>query len=450
MSMTTFGTDRQTLSDLNIFPREKGDLSVFSFFNNTRTKAGNNELAGMLRSPLNDPEKINARISAIKFILDNDLKCKLDNKYLDFIGYYLNHNIPVLKDSFLSSLHSWLSYKIKPTNDYFVISRGLDYLKNHIRILAEFVEESDSAELPEFFRQLKSEMEDIMQFPRFRFFIKPKKQKLSFRQLNRYDHLIRKKETERIKSILNLTGLLDAYLSVAAVAKEHKLAFPVLKETTRPQLKIDGLFHPFIKKPVKNDIELNGNSNLCFVTGANMAGKSTFLKTVGLCVYLAHAGFPVPARSMETSLFNGLYMTINIPDNLSKGYSHFYSEVKRVKDITVMIGEKKRIFVVFDELFRGTNVKDAFDATLMITKGFTRIKDSMFFISTQIAEVGHELKKLKKVTFKCFQSELHGETPVYNYRLTDGISTDRLGLTILKNEKIIELIDEIAKDIENN
>ncbi len=177
-----------------------------------------------------------------------------------------------------------------------------------------------------------------------------------------------------------------------------------------------------------------------------MSGKSTFLKSVGLCIYLSHIGFPVPAISMETSAFNGLYSTINISDNIEKGYSHYYSEVKRVKDIALMIKEKKRVFVIFDELFRGTNVKDAYEATLLIISGFTKIKDSLFIISTHIIEVGKELEKLQGPIFKCFNSRLEGEKPIYNYELIEGISSDRLGLTILRNEKILELIEEISQN----
>ncbi|MFZ4741666.1 MAG: MutS-related protein, partial [Bacteroidales bacterium] len=205
----------------------------------------------------------------------------------------------------------------------------------------------------------------------------------------------------------------------------------------------------FIENPVKNDVVSLDNKNLCFVSGANMAGKSTFLKSVGLCVYLSHLGFPVPASSMETTVFNGLYTTINMSDNINKGYSHYYSEVKRVKDIALMLKEKKRLFVIFDELFRGTNVKDAYDGTLLITNGFAQIKDSLFYISSHIVEVGQELEKLDKVSFKCFESKLQGEQPIYNYKLIDGISSERLGLVILKNEGILEIIDEIINENAN-
>ena len=191
---------------------------------------------------------------------------------------------------------------------------------------------------------------------------------------------------------------------------------------------MSGFFHPLIDNPIMNDFEIIDNKNFCFVSGANMSGKSTFLKTVGLCVYLAHIGFPVPAKEMEISMFNGPYSTINISDNIEKGYSHYYSEVKRVKEIALMIKEKRKVLVIFDELFRGTNVKDAFDVTLMVSKGFSEINESLFFISIHIVEVGQELEKLESIDFRCFESSMIGEEPIYNYKLV----TSKLNETVKK------------------
>jgi DNA mismatch repair ATPase MutS len=211
-------------------------------------------------------------------------------------------------------------------------------------------------------------------------------------------------------------------------------------------LKIDDLFHPFIKEPVKNNIHLEQDKNMCFLTGANMAGKSTFLKSIGLCCYMAHLGFPVPAAKMETNVFNGLITTINISDDVTKGYSHFYSEVKRVKNTALKIQEKKKVLVIFDELFRGTNVKDAFDASSMIISAFADISQCAFFISTHIVEIAQELKIKPNIVYKFFNSRLDNEIPVYNYKLNDGISEERHGLQIVKNEGIVEILKQVVQD----
>ncbi len=81
--------------------------------------------------------------------------------------------------------------------------------------------------------------------------------------------------------------------------------------------------------------------NLVFLTGANMAGKSTFMKSFGVAVYLAHMGFPVGAEEMVFSVQDGMYTSINVPDNLDAGFSHFYAEVLRVKRAAEEVSQGK-------------------------------------------------------------------------------------------------------------
>jgi DNA mismatch repair ATPase MutS len=166
---------------------------------------------------------------------------------------------------------------------------------------------------------------------------------------------------------------------------------------------------------------------------------------MGILVYLAHLGFPVPAKKLHISLFDGLFTTINLTDNLNLGYSHFYSEVKRVRDLVIKINTDKKLFIIFDELFRGTNVKDAFDASLMIISALAKIKKNLFFISTHILEVAESIDNKDSIMFKCFESELINQLPVYDFKLKEGISSERIGLLIIKNEKIIEILDEIVR-----
>jgi len=172
-----------------------------------------------------------------------------------------------------------------------------------------------------------------------------------------------------------------------------------------------------------------------------MAGKSTFLKAFGVAVFLAHLGFPVPAVSMRTGVFNGLFSTINIADDLNKGYSHFYSEVLRVKTVAEKINRTGNMVVIFDELFRGTNVKDAHDATLAIISAFAKVQGSVFLVSSHIMEVTEQLHTVGNIRFGYFHTVIDGKTPVYSYCLREGVTEERLGMLIIENEKIIEIIE---------
>ena len=162
-------------------------------------------------------------------------------------------------------------------------------------------------------------------------------------------------------------------------------------------------------------------------------------------IYLAHLGFPLPAKKMKTTVFDGFFSTINLTDNLNLGYSHFYSEVHRVKEIIEKINKERNLFVIFDELFRGTNVKDAYDASLMIISSLAKIRHNIFFISTHLLEVAESLETKDSIMFKCFESELVNQSPVYDFKLKEGVSKERIGMTIIKREGILGILEQIIE-----
>lgn len=268
------------------------------------------------------------------------------------------------------------------------------------------------------------------------------KKKINYEQAVAYDRVFRFEERDSFYKMLHYVYLMDVYIAVARVAKERGFAFASVCPGERNVLKIKGAFHPFLKKPKGNTLEVDENSNVIFLTGANMAGKSTFMKTFSIAIFLAHVGFPVPAEAMEFSVRNGMFTTINLPDNLSMGYSHFYAEVLRLKKVVMQLQQTKKLVIVFDELFRGTNVKDAYDATLAVTEAFAGVPDCLFLISTHIIEVGVVLKeRCKNIRFVYLPTKMEGGKPVYTYQLTEGITNDRHGMIIINNEKIIDIIN---------
>jgi DNA mismatch repair ATPase MutS len=113
---------------------------------------------------------------------------------------------------------------------------------------------------------------------------------------------------------------------------------------------------------------MSKESNFIFLTGANMAGKSTFIKAVGCAVFLAHLGMGVPAQEMELSIFDGLLSNINVVDNIIKGESYFFNEVQRIRNTILKINDKGKWLVLIDELFKGTNVQDAMKCSSTVIK----------------------------------------------------------------------------------
>jgi DNA mismatch repair ATPase MutS len=151
-------------------------------------------------------------------------------------------------------------------------------------------------------------------------------------------------------------------------------------------------------------------------------------------------GFPVAATAMEFSVMDGMYTTINLPDNLGIGASHFYVEVLRVKKVATELGKGQSIFVIFDELFRGTNVKDAQEATVAVTRSFSAQKTSLFIISSHIVEAGDDLKTKDNIGFHYLPTRMNGHVPEYTYTLQKGITDDRHGMIIIRNEGILEIL----------
>ena len=260
------------------------------------------------------------------------------------------------------------------------------------------------------------------------------------------DHFFRHTACERIPVLLDIAYQLDVYQSVSLKGTALGFTYPVIGEDNGVRLTFEGLFHPFIPGGKSNNIAFGPDSNVCFITGTNMAGKSSLLKSIGIAVYLSQLGFPVPAKHMETSAFKCLISTINLADDIEQGHSHFYTEVLRVKQVAEKLNQSKNIFVIFDELFRGTNVKDACDASLAIIAAFAEIKTSFFVISTHIVEVAHELSNIENINFRYMETIFHEGIPKNTYKLKEGITDERLGMWIVKNEKILDIIKSSLKD----
>ena len=171
-----------------------------------------------------------------------------------------------------------------------------------------------------------------------------------------------------------------------------------------------------------------------------MAGKSTFIKSVGASIFLAHIGMGVPAKQMRLTLFDGMLSNINVVDNIAKGESYFYNEVQRIKNTILKINDGRKWLILIDELFKGTNVQDAMKCSIAVIEGLIKIKNSLFILSTHLYEIGDQLKVHSNIAFKYFETTVDDDQLKFSYQLKDGISNDRIGYLILKREKVIDML----------
>jgi hypothetical protein len=246
-----------------------------------------------------------------------------------------------------------------------------------------------------------------------------------------------------INELITIFGKFDAWHSMAAAMDKYDLRFPRFCEDPQPKISAEQLYHLLLKEPIPYDVLMNKESNFIFLTGANMAGKSTFIKAVGAAVYLAHLGMGVPAKEMELSVFDGLLSNINVMDNIAKGESYFFNEVQRIRNTIVKINDKRKWLVLIDELFKGTNVQDAMKCSTTVIKGLMKIRSSLFILSTHLYEIGNELKEYPNISFRYFETSVEDEQLRFSYQLKEGISNDRLGYLILKREKVVELLESL-------
>lgn len=428
-----FEVDQQTLNDLSLTGINND--GIFHLFKPV-TVGGMVKLKEIFDNPLTDIEILQSRVAAIRFFAGSRFHIVLHKEETDFITFYLEQGGRLPKTSKTRAINNEFRNWLKPSNQHYVITRGIGLLLNLLnKVAAAF--EGHHQTLPIFLKTLRQQTNKLLESIPSDLVSKTK---FSAVDREKLDHIFRHSKKEEIKAFLSTLYMVDVFNSVAVTANMLNFGYPEFRTDTYPELKLKGFFHPFVKQPVINDIQFTANHNMCFITGANMAGKSTLLKSIGICVYLAHIGFPIPAASMQTTVFNGLFTTINLADNIKTGHSHFYSEVMRIKEVAIAVGNKKNILVIFDELFRGTNVKDAYDASLTIIKAFADVKDSVFIISTHIVEVADELKTIDNIFFSCLKTEMVKQRAVYDYILKQGISNERLGMRIIEEAGLVATI----------
>jgi len=432
--------DKQTLADLALFSNSQQKQSVFALLGKTQSIGGHEKLFTMFNNPLSDAKQIKERIAVFVYLNENEVDFKIDKNTCDFAEFYLRGQSPDQNPSILMALLNRLGYSFKNKSDRYVIRQGVFCILKLLEELKQFAEQL-TEKAPEFLMAYKSAINDFYQRDDFEWIRHiSDKNKLTAGEIAKAEYLFRSTARAEIKNLLNVIYQLDAYLTVSTSGKARGFSIPVIDENSEPGLAFEGLFHPFLEHPVSNNIDFSVQKNICFVTGTNMAGKSTLLKAMGIAVYLSQLGFPVPAAYMKTSLFSGLITTINLSDNIDQGHSHFYGEVLRVKQVAQMVNQSKHVFVVFDELFRGTNVKDAFDASSAIIAAFADVKSCFFVVSTHIVEVAHQLAKNDSISFRYMETTFTGDRPFNSYQLKEGITEERLGMWTVNNERILEII----------
>ena len=335
-------------------------------------------------------------------------------------------------------------YKIFHGPDYSLVKYSVGHAFDFIKGLQKIISLFANDEVPDNLKRILYKATVLMEKQQLDIVSsKEKMDDLSRVEMLGFAQYIRYHFKQNFYDLIEIYSQLDAWYGMAMAVKEYNLIFPQFVLSQTPDLKVKGLYHILLNDPIAYDLELDHDNNFIFLTGANMAGKSTFIKAVGGAVFLAHIGMGVPAKSMELSLFDGLLSNINVVDNVAKGESYFYNEVQRIKNTLVKINDGRKWLILIDELFKGTNIQDAMKCSTVVIEGLIKIKSSLFILSTHLYEIGEELKKYPNINFKYFETNVDDEKLTFNYKLKDGISNDHIGYLILKREKVTDLLEKL-------
>lgn len=437
----SFITDQQTLGDLNLLGKHRRG-SIFSLFDKVQTPGGERLLEQLFRHPLTDEKAINERSSLFRYFSGLELTFPLSSAQVEAMETYLESpGQATLAGALWNNLRLKTMETLVRHEAYDLLQQGLLTAIKSLQTLDAFLRKLVARDpLGPYAGKLKAVL-TIFDNPSLATLLKNQPEYPSLLAMARHDHLLRSRLREGLALVRDVVSELDVYIGVGNLARTNGWGYARALPAADNIVWVEGLRHPAVSNAVGNSITLSKDTNLLFLTGANMAGKSTFMKSFGIALYLAHMGFPVAATDMAFSVRDGLYSSINVADDLSLGHSHFYAEVLRVKKVARAVSEGNRLIVLFDELFKGTNVKDAYDGTLAVTEAFSRYRNCVFIISTHIVEAGEALKqKRENLRFAFLPTVLENGRPRYPYTLQEGIAADRVGMMIIENEGIIDSI----------
>jgi len=236
-------------------------------------------------------------------------------------------------------------------------------------------------------------------------------------------------ELEALNSLANFAYLNPEYILPEIALCQHQ------DEHTFP-FRACGLGHPLISmnQKVVNDFSIHRQGEIDIITGSNMSGKSTFLRTIGINLCLAYAGGPVNASQLQTTLFR-IFTCIRINDSVTEGYSYFYAEVKRLRKLLTEVESDNNmpLFFLIDEIFKGTNNRERRIGSESYISALVG-KKCIGLISTHDLELVTLEQRLPDIRNYHFKEDVLDGHMVFDYQLREGPCPTTNALKIMQME----------------
>lgn len=243
---------------------------------------------------------------------------------------------------------------------------------------------------------------------------------------------------QHINEWLETVGELDALCSLGTFAYNHpQYTYPELTEKPFCFLATQ-MGHPLMpaSQCVKNDATIPSRPFFLIITGANMAGKSTYLRTIGVNYLLACVGTPVCCEKLKLHP-NQLITSLRTSDSLSDNESYFFAELKRLKRIIDLLNQGQQLFIILDEILKGTNSMDKQKGSFDLIRQFMQLKANGI-IATHDLLLGSLIKQFpEEIRNYCFEADIKENELTFSYKLREGVAQNMNACFLMKKMGII-------------
>jgi DNA mismatch repair ATPase MutS len=242
----------------------------------------------------------------------------------------------------------------------------------------------------------------------------------------------KKKNKNQFKEWFQVIAEVEVVISLASlIHNEPEWCFPLV-DIKYFHFTADQMGHPLLAPVtrVPSDFALDGTGKLALITGSNMAGKSTFLRSLGVNIVLAQMGAPVCAAQMSLSEVK-LISSMRVADNLAENTSTFYAELKKIQYIIECVDKKEKVFILLDEVLRGTNSDDRHKGSKALVKQLLQ-NGAVTIMATHDTELAHSESQNPSVFNYHFEGRIENEELYFDYKMKPGISKSMNATTLMK------------------
>lgn len=232
-----------------------------------------------------------------------------------------------------------------------------------------------------------------------------------------------------VEKWIDAVAIMEELISLSVIGRTRDTTFSHLENTTKPEFHGKDMYHPLIitENAISNSINIKGETIV--ITGSNMSGKTTFLRTIGMNLVLAYAGAPVCASELNAGIMN-MFTSMRVVDDVSSGISTFYAEILRIKSMVERSNLDAPMICLIDEIFKGTNSADRIIGAKAVIEKLSK-DNCITLVSTHDFELCDMANEHEDILNYHFQEYYEGDSLKFDYQLREGRCTTTNALKLM-------------------